>query len=83
MNPEKTNLFTWMGLESVPWRIRVFLLLVALFLLLLLATAFLDLSSSVAGLAEDGLKMVLGALLGSLALTRKRRDDEPMSDSVE
>ncbi len=77
MDSTKTDFFTSIGLEAVPWTVRVYLLLIAFFLSLRLATAFLDSSTSLCVLAEDGLKMILGALLGSLALIRERRDDRP------
>ena len=83
MNSEKPNLLSWIGLGGVPWTIRVYLFLLVLFVSLILATAFLDLSSSLGTLVEDGFKMVLGGLLGSLALMRERQVDEPMSDGVE
>lgn len=77
MKSRKADLFSWIGLEGVPWTIRVYLYLVALFLALILATASVEGSSSLETLAEDGLKMVLGALLGSLNLMREHRLDGP------
>ncbi len=80
MKPTRADLFGRIGLEGVPWTIRVYLYLVVLFLALTLATAFLNVSSSLGTLAEDGLKMVLGALLGSLALMRDCQVDGLMKD---
>jgi hypothetical protein len=67
------------GVSEMPWVIRVYLLLFAIFALLLIVMVLRpfgaiaspvdeQLSTKVVELASDGLKTVLGALLGSLSL---------------
>ena len=62
------------GVRNMPWVIRVYLLLFFAFigmLLLPLLTIFQSTGSDsalITSIAADGLKLVLGALLGSLSL---------------
>ena len=64
------------GVEKMPWVIRVYLLLFFAFMVMLLTPLFSGFQSTVnndavaliTSIAADGLKLVLGALLGSLSI---------------
>ncbi len=66
MNPQR-DIFSALGLAGIPWVIRVYLVLVSAFGALLLLSATPLVSAGLLGLASDGLKMVLAALLGALS----------------
>ncbi len=69
MNLER-DVFKALGLSSLPWVARVYLLLVVVFAVLLLASSVPGLAVHLGSVASEGLKMVLAALLGSSLSSR-------------
>ena len=83
MKPNPKDLFNVLGLDQAPWSVRVYIILVILFAMLVLVTALPGIPHGMATLAADGLKTVLGALLGALSLSREHRigsDDAESAD---
>ena len=73
MRSRDKNLFTTLGLDQAPWSVRVYLVLLVLFAVLVLVAAFPGGPVGLSSLASDGLKTVLGALLGALSSGQGRR----------
>ncbi len=73
MKPKHTNLFSILGLHSTPWSVRIYLLLVLLFTALVVITLLPGAPAGLWTLASDGLKTVLGALLGALSIIREQQ----------
>ncbi len=69
----RNDLFRYIGLGSTPWAIRAYIMLLVFFTLLSFVASQSPMTASLATLAMDGLKSVLGALLGSLALVGEKR----------
>ena len=67
------NIFEQLGLGSIPWVIRVYLVLVLSFLTLFIVLSFGDKSMGAINFAAEGLKTVLAALLGALSQIGHRR----------
>ena len=83
----RTDIFHWLGLSPVPWSIRVYLILLVLFSAWILIAAYLNLAPSVQDLLEDAVQMILGALLGALALISEQavalaREPIPASEAA-
>jgi len=93
-----SSVFSELGLAKMPWVVRAYIFLLLVFTFLLVFSA-MDTGLSGAGatrevieslprtklfsLASDGLKTVLGALLGSLSLAAERRLGRDSKPSVE
>ena len=73
MKPLHKNLFSILGLNNIPWSIRVYLLLVLLLTALVVITLLPSAPVGLWPLASDGLKTVLGALLGALSMAREQQ----------
>lgn len=67
------DLFAALGLSSLPWVARVYLVLVVIFAALLLLSSLPALAVHLLPVASDGLKLVLAALLGALSQTGEVR----------
>jgi hypothetical protein len=63
----KMDIFTAIGLSSLPWVTRVYLVLVFVFAILVLLSSLPALAANLGAVASEGLKMVLAALLGALS----------------
>ncbi len=67
----------YFGIHQMPWVVRAYLVLLVLMLLLLIAPGltFIELSEAagdrVNSLGADGVKLVLGAVLGSLSMAAR------------
>ncbi|HVG06169.1 MAG TPA: hypothetical protein VNM67_00525 [Thermoanaerobaculia bacterium] len=67
------DFFSMLGLSDLPWVARVYLVLVVVFAVLLLLSSVPALAVHLVPVASDGLKMVLGALLGALSQAEEVR----------
>jgi len=68
------DIFAAMGLSSLPWITRVYLVLVFVFAVLVLLSSLPPFTANLGTVASESLKMVLAALLGALSqsgLTRR------------
>ena len=75
------------GVKEMPWIMRVYLLLVLLSLLLIFLPGVdgfnfeLDIKKEIISLGKDTLKIVIGAIIGSLSMASSQRWGKSESDN--
>ncbi len=72
MSPTR-DIFSILGLDGCPWIVRVYFVMLVLFMIFVWASAWPIVPERFGTLAADGLKTTLGALLGALSLAGDRR----------